>query len=295
MSYSEPGAVAPDPTHPAHHKPFFMEISTATAAFPRLKALREGSGARTVVLLHGFPENSGLWREVAPLLSKEFTVIMPDLPGAGGSRLPEEPLTLEAMADAVNALLDAASEQGRVVLAGHSMGGYAAMAFLEKYPERLAGISLIHSSAAPDDDDKKAARRKTIRLLQNGGQRPFVDEMIPALFSPASRAAMPAVIEEQKQRAMRLSPEAMIAFYEAMISRPDRRALLSNAGIPAQFVLGHDDTNVPIDKGMTQALMPCVSFVETYPSTGHMGMLEQPERLAADLARFATHCFEDAR
>ena len=270
-----------------------MEPTTISTGSSGLHALRAGNGPHTLVLLHGFPEDSGLWREVIPELSEEFSLIIPDLPGAGESPLSAGKLTMEAMADAVAALLDENKTEGRVMLAGHSMGGYAALAFLEKYPERLAGIALVHSSAAPDDDEKKETRRKTIRLLQNGGQRQFVDEMVPALFSPTTRAEQPSLVEEQKQRAMRLSPEAMISFYEAMIIRPDRRALLERARVPVQFIFGKDDTTIPVDKALPQALLPGVSFVSTYLSVGHLSMLEQPARLAGDLARFARYCFEE--
>lgn len=132
-----------------------------TDQFPCLAYRKFGEGP-VIVLLHGFPENGNLWRDIWPALAKHNTVIIPDLPGSGESTFANEDLSIEHLAESVKLILD---KEGidEIVLAGHSMGGYIALAFAEKYPVMLRGLSLIHSTAAPDSDEKK----KTGRSLWN--------------------------------------------------------------------------------------------------------------------------------
>lgn len=257
--------------------------------FSTLSYRKSGSGP-VLLLLHGFPEDGGLWREVAPKLSEQFTVICPDLPGTGESGLPEGALTVELMADAVKAIADAEAQEQQYVLAGHSMGGYVAFAFAEKYSERLSGLSLVHSTAAPDNEEKKETRRKAIALIRKGGAEAFLKGMVPGVFSPATREERPDLIQEQLQRALRLAPESLVAFYEAMIKRPDRSGILHKAAFPVQWIFGKDDSTIPPEGVLPQTHFADRNFIAEYPETGHMSMLEQPARLAEDLAVFVQYC-----
>ena len=133
-----------------------------------------------VILLHGFPENGTLWNDIAGHLSVHFTVIVPDLPGSGKTPL-LQPYSIMQMAEGIRDIMDAEGE-GSAVIAGHSMGGYIAFAFGSLFPERTVGISAVHSSTSADDEEKKNSRWKTIHLIENGGQRNFIESMIPNLF-----------------------------------------------------------------------------------------------------------------
>jgi pimeloyl-ACP methyl ester carboxylesterase len=82
----------------------------------------EGDGP-VVVLLHGFPQSSFVWRDLAPLLSSRFRVIVPDLLGAGDSEKPVGvPLGLVAQAGYVRELLEGLRVE-RYAVIGHSVGG----------------------------------------------------------------------------------------------------------------------------------------------------------------------------
>src|SRR5215212_6141551 len=92
---------------------------------------RTGSGP-AVILVHGFPESSAIWDYFSEELSKEFTVIAPDLPGHGASGLPQNFSSMEDYAEAVHTM---AAHTGikSYTLIGHSMGGYITMAYAKKY------------------------------------------------------------------------------------------------------------------------------------------------------------------
>ena len=112
-----------------------------------------------LVLIHGFPNDSSAWDSIVPELARHYQVILPDLPGAGKSPIPDTELTMEYMAASIKEVLDK-ENISKAVLAGHSMGGYTAMQFAASYPEMIRGISLVHSLASADTEEKKENRKK---------------------------------------------------------------------------------------------------------------------------------------
>lgn len=266
-----------------------LEISTDISS--HLHYMRLGSGP-AMMLLHGFPENGTLWQSIGERLAKDFTVIIPDIPGAGQSSLDAETVSLEEIADSLKGILD--KEQiSSILLVGHSMGGYITMAFAEKYPSMVAGISLVHSSAGADGEEKKETRRKSISLIRKGGKKPFVQQMVPALFSEGFKQHNHGVIERQIERGLMLKDESMVAFYTAMMNRPDRIANLKGTDMPVQWIIGKEDSVVAPSAVMQQCSLANVNFVSIYPGCAHMSMLEQPDKLYSDLKEFGIFCYKE--
>lgn len=264
-------------------------INISSPDFPRISYSKQGSG-EVLMLLHGFPENHELWQPVLPSLSEKYTIIAPDLPGNGNSTLDHESITIEAMAEAVIAIVKAEKIEN-MVLAGHSMGGYISLAFAEKYPSYLKGLSLIHSTATADDEEKRTKRQKSVALIRKGGKEAFIREMVPNLFAERFRKENKDVIARQTERGMLLAEISMIAFYNAMMNRPDRTVILRNANYPVQMIIGKEEKLAPMDVLLGQAAMADVNFVSVYENSLHMSMIEQPDRLASDLINFTDYCF----
>src|SRR5262249_46091715 len=98
----------------------------------RIFLRRFGSGP-PVLLLHGFPQTHVMWREVAPLLARRFTVICPDLCGYGRSGCPPSradhaPYAKRAMANDMVAVMENLGF-ARFSVAGHDRGGLVAYRF----------------------------------------------------------------------------------------------------------------------------------------------------------------------
>lgn len=258
--------------------------------FPGLAYRKDGQGP-AIVLIHGFPASGDLWKHIWPVLSSSYTLIVPDLPGAGSSKLPNKDMSTEVLAASINEILE---QEGisEVIIVGHSMGGYAALAFAELYGSKLKGISLVHSVAAADNEEKKETRRKSVALIRKGGKETFIKQMIPNLFSPSFKATHASVMEEQVQSGLELAAESMIAYYNAMMSRPDRSEILEKAAYPVQFIIGKDDSVIPSDAALKQGKLANITFVSLYEHTGHMSMIENMGRLAADLGEFAQYCYK---
>ncbi|HTN45970.1 MAG TPA: alpha/beta hydrolase [Flavipsychrobacter sp.] len=265
------------------------DITISSPDFPRISYSKQGNG-EVLMLLHGFPENHELWKPVLPTLSQKYTVISPDLPGSGNSTLDQENITIEEMAEAVIAIVKAEKIE-KMVLAGHSMGGYISLAFAEKYPSYLKGLSLIHSTATSDDEEKKTKRQKSVALIRKGGKEAFIREMVPNLFAERFRKENKAIIATQTERGMMLSENSMIAFYNAMMNRTDRTAILRNANYPIQMIIGKEEKLAPMDVLIGQAAMADISFISVFEDSLHMSMIEQPDRLASDLINFTDYCF----
>src|SRR5215203_6041551 len=86
----------------------------------------EGGEGPAVLLLHGLGGGASNWAMVAPQLVRDYRVVVPDLPGHGGSTpLAAPPETLDPFADRVAQLLE---QQGaRALAVGHSLGGVVAL------------------------------------------------------------------------------------------------------------------------------------------------------------------------
>lgn len=262
-----------------------------TTLFPSLSYRKSGQGP-VLVLIHGFPSDSSIWGHILPSLSDKFTVIMPDLPGSGTTSYSGNKLTMEEMAESVKLILDR-EKIDKAVVAGHSMGGYTAIAFAELYPQLLKGLSFIHSVASADNEEKKDTRRKSIKLLEKeNGKDAFVKEMIPKLFSKRFKEEHPEVLQQQVENGLKMSAEAMISFYNAMIMRPDRTEVLKQVHFPVQFIVGKEDNVVPVAASLQQSTLAGVNFVSVYPDTAHMAMLENPDDLIKDLADFTGYCYK---
>src|SRR5262245_57612857 len=105
-----------------------------------------GTGS-PLVLLHAFPLSREMWRPQRDGLSAEHRVLAPDLRGFGGTGGFTDSPSTDRMADDVAALLDKLGVTEPVALGGLSMGGYVALAFARKHPQRLRALILADTKA----------------------------------------------------------------------------------------------------------------------------------------------------
>lgn len=271
-----------------------MNLKTiVTQKFPQLSYTVYGSG-EAIVLIHGFPLNGSIWHEVAIEISKKYMVIVPDLPGSGQSTFAGDTLSVEDMAESVHVTLQAEGIS-KAVFAGHSMGGYAAIAFAELYPQSIAGLAMVHSTAAADTEEKKEQRRKSIALFnKEGGKEPFIRQMIPALFAESTKTTLKEAINTVTELALLTESRSLTAFYNAMINRPDRKPILYNSTVPVMWIIGEEDGIIPAKNLTQQSSLSSVNFVYTLSNCGHMSMIENPGMLTTSLENFALYCFSKA-
>jgi pimeloyl-ACP methyl ester carboxylesterase len=100
-----------------------------------------------LVLIHGSQLSGAQWSRYAALLGPDVDLVLPDLPAHGTRR--GEVFTWEGALAVVTEAVEGGDAGVPVVLAGHSLGGYLAMAWASEHPQRLAGLALLGASAVP--------------------------------------------------------------------------------------------------------------------------------------------------
>lgn len=243
-----------------------------------------------LVLLHGFPFSSSIFQQLIAALSHTYRMIAPDFPGSGSTSVISSPevASMELLAQLIKIILDQEKIE-QCVLVGHSMGGYVAMAFAEAYPGRLKGLCLLHSTAYDDTEEKRQARVRSIQFIQTHGSALFLKQMIPGLFASHYVHTHPEQVNEIVKQSQRIPAEMLIAYYKAMMKRPDRSYVLRTLRTPVAFVFGKEDTSLLLDQALAQVSLPGDSTVHVLGQTGHMSMIEQP-RLSRLLGYFMDYC-----
>jgi len=240
---------------------------------------RRGKGT-PLVLLHGFPLDHHLWDEVIPLLEDTFDLILPDLRGFGGSSTVDSFYAMEDYAQDLAGLLDQLGIQ-KTAIAGHSMGGYVALAFVRLFPERVRGLGLISSQLPADSTERKEGRYKSAAEVAEHGIGSVVETMTPKFTSDKKLQAFARASMEQQQ------PAAYISALKAMAERVDSTPLLSSFLFPVVLIHGDADALIPIDRAReVKTALPQAHLVEIR-GAGHMPMMEDKEKTAQALKNLA--------
>jgi pimeloyl-ACP methyl ester carboxylesterase len=242
-----------------------------------------------IVLLHGFMESSDIWKNYIRKLSDSFTVLTIDLPGHGRSESISEIHSMDLMADAVNQTIRSAGINS-CILVGHSMGGYVTLAFAEKHPRKVKAIVLFHSHAGADIPEIKANRDRTISIVQKD-RHSYIKTFIPGHFDPENVQKFQSEIKELQQIAEQTPKEGIIAALEGMKNRPDRQHVLTQSKVPVLFIVGKNDSRVPMQVVLPQTVLPEHSEMLLLDHVGHMGFIEAPGKTFAAIKGFAQRIY----
>lgn len=240
----------------------------------------EGEGT-PVIMLHGFGEDATIWTEQVAFLKQHCRLITPDLPGSGLSTFENEEArnadTIGYYAEIIYGLIQYENIDSYIML-GHSMGGYITLSLAEKYPGKLKGFGLIHSTAFADSEEKKQNRLKGIAMMEEYGGYAFLKNTIPNLFAPTFKVAHPEKVAELIEKGRSFSINVLQQYYKAMMNRPDRTQVLKNSKVPVLFVIGTEDVAAPLQDVLKQTHLPKISFIQILEDTGHMGMWEDAKK-----------------
>ncbi|MFI9011071.1 alpha/beta fold hydrolase [Actinosynnema sp. NPDC053489] len=256
----------------------------------------------TVVLAHGYALDHRSWHRVVAALPGSVQVIAYDHRGHGtSSPADRETATIERLGDDLGELIERLAPEGRVVVAGHSMGGMAAMAMAERRPrlyrQRVAGVVFV-STAATDLAETSLAWPKALGKLVRELERAFgpLVRAVRERIEPAKTAGLRWWLfgDEPRQEDVDLTAEMVwahwpetVALFRPAVDRYDREAALTVAGErPVIAVVGDEDRLVPESnaKDLAAAVGGEAVVVE---DAGHMLPLEAPEEVAARIMELA--------
>jgi len=237
---------------------------------------RCGKGTTPLVLLHGYPLDHTIWEQVVPLLENDFDLILPDLRGFGESDAPAIPYGMADLAADIAALLGGLNIW-KAVIAGHSMGGYVALAFARAYPQRTLGMGLVASQVLADTPEKKAGRYQEASDILAHGVREVAEGM-------SSKLTADSVLQARlRTLILRQRPEGLAGALQAMADRPDSSALLPGSDFPVVLIHGLADGLIPVERARSvKAAVPDARLTEI-TAIGHMPMMEAPDMTAQAL------------
>ncbi len=225
--------------------------------------------ATELVLIHGLNSTGKVWDRVRALLPGSIRSTAPDCPA------------LDDVDAIAAALIDSLPE--RFHLAGYSFGGYVALALLANYPERVASLIMVATSAFGDSPARQDFRRQGIAAAEQGG----LMDLAMAQFPQAVHSGNVDNAELRKSYAAEVQSyglEKYRAHQLAAIARPDRNALLAQAPCPVLFITAEEDNVVPLNLQLKSAGQSTDIRLVQVPDTGHLLVLEDPQRIATELA-----------
>jgi 3-oxoadipate enol-lactonase len=262
-----------------------------------MRYLVAGNGP-PLALVHGWTGAASNFSELAPLLARRFRVLVPDLPGHGGSSpLPAAP-NMDAYADRVRHVA-AEEEMLPLAVAGHSMGGLVALRLALRRPKDVTALVLAASAGI-----ESVTRRAEFWIALVGVVRPGrllapyrgVVARSPLLrrvvFGPY-QAADPASLSEQAIDGL-LGASGhhtdVVSAGKALV-RDDPRVELEAVRCPALVLWGARDLQVPVADAFEYARR-LRAHVRVIADCGHLLVAERPDACAHAIAAFLDRVVE---
>ncbi len=276
-----------------------MKDSQAVVNGVRLNYKLTGSGP-ALLLMHGWFGTSYHWRRLAPLLEKNFTVIMPDMRGYGDSEKPAEGYDAANLVEDVRALLKQLGHK-QAYVAGHDMGALPALIFAARFPEEVKGLIYIDEPLPTVNLQHLTSFTEETRggywhfsfntwpglaeLLIEGREEKFFRYMTSLMVANKAAISEDDYKEYLRTYAAPGGITGSVGWYRAMFKTNEqfREALKVKIKPPVFAVGGQFSTPFTFEQ-----LKPFCDHITgaIYENCGHMVAEEQPERLARDILNF---------
>lgn len=250
-----------------------------------IDAMIDGNGD-AIILIAGFPLTREIWNDQAGELARSHRVIRPDLRGMGSSSVTDGPYLMEQLAGDIAALLDALAIESAGI-AGHSLGGYVALAFARMYSERVRKLALVCSRLGADSPEIAGSRNILAdRLERENSIEPALDAYLPRLFSDASLHSAPQLLQSARSIAEKNSARGAAAMLRGMAQRADSNDIAPELEMPVLIVAGKDDMIVPLEEAQQMQRAFPAAKIRIMEHSGHLPMLEESAALSTALSGF---------
>ncbi len=260
------------------HLSSFVRDSAPTGSSPN-------ASSPVVVLLHAFPFDSRMVESAFLALSSHTRVLAPDIRGLGQTPLGSAPHFFEHLVDDLAAILDSRGV-ARAVLAGVSMGGYLALRFSEKYPERVRGLVLAATHAAADTDIQRIGRAGGATTIERDGLESYAAGFLKGALAPDAPEKNPQLVGALSAQITSQSSSGVIANLVALATRTSTEAHLANITVPTMLVAGEHDLIIPFAKMQAMAASIANSELRIVAGAGHLVNVEAPSAFEELLAEF---------
>jgi pimeloyl-ACP methyl ester carboxylesterase len=194
-------------------------------------------------------------------------------------------LTMARIADDAAVLIERL-RLGPVILAGCSMGGYAALAFALKHASLLRGLVLIDTRAGADSHEARKGRGDLAARVMKEGAKAAMDAFLPKVVGETTKACRADVIARLKDVMLATSPQGISDGLHGIATRPDSTPFLREICVPTLVICGEEDLITPraeaevLERGIKGAELVMI------PKSGHLPSMEAPEAFNAALLSF---------
>lgn len=252
----------------------FFKLMTFSYKQSKIHYSAEGEG-ENLILVHGFLENKNMWKNLILEFSKTHRVFTIDLPGHGDTNAIGYIHTMKMYAEIIQNLM-AVENINKASMIGHSMGGYAALAFAELFPEKLKKLILLNSTSAPDTEMRQQDRNRAIKMIQKFPEA-FVNMAVKNLFLPKNQKRFETEINLAISEAKKCSQQGIINTLKGLRDRKDRSSVLKEINEKTLIILGEDDQVIDIEK--TNEIAESNQIEVKILFGGHMSHIEHPDVL----------------
>lgn len=244
---------------------------------PALLRVEGPSGAPVALFFHPFPLHADVWEDMLfACAASGMCAAALDAPGFGGTPPLREPLAMEKLADLGACALDTLGAS-RASIVGCSMGGYAAMAFVRLFPQRVNAVALLATKASADTEEAKRNRERQANLALTLGARAVVTEFAPKLLAPGAAAGVRHRVDDLAARATAQGiADALRGMAQRRNSLPDLPAWTASTLV----VAGEHDQLMPRSELEMMAQRIPRAKLLVVPGAGHLPFLERPSQVA---------------
>jgi pimeloyl-ACP methyl ester carboxylesterase len=227
----------------------------------------------TLMLVSGLASDEATWRPQLEALSAVIEC-RPVIPSGQ---------TIGEMADAI---LERAPP--RFAIAGHSLGGYVALAVQRRAAERVQGLALLNTSAAPDSERQRRNRLTLIAAIDEIGYETIIDRLMGVI---GGANAAPVILAQIRAMMVRAGPDRFRRDQLAALDREDSRPALGSIAIPTLVVGSRGDRVVPPEASAEIASLIAAADLQIVDEVGHVSTLEAPSTIEAALLRWLDRVF----
>jgi 3-oxoadipate enol-lactonase len=238
-----------------------------------VNAAQSGPGsAPALFLFHSLLSDRASFDAIVPQLSKSYRLIVPELPGFGGSKAVEGGLAVVAdrMAEVVKE-----AGGGETIVLGNGYGGFVALQMAIRHPDIASKLILADCGAAFSQAGREAFRTMAAASKAKG-LAGITDVAMRRLFAPEFQTAHPELMLDRREAFLKTDPEVLQAAC-AQLAELDLRPELSDVKIPVLVLVGeHDEATPPPMSHELAALLPNARL-KILAGCAHVPQLQAPE------------------
>jgi 3-oxoadipate enol-lactonase len=248
-----------------------------------VNAAQSGEGP-ALFLFHSLLSDRASFDRIAPQLSKTHRLIVPELPGFGGSKAVEGGLA--GVADRMAEFAKDAAGGKPVIVLGNGYGGFVALQMAIRHPAIVGRLVLADCGAAFSEPGREAFRNMAAASKAKGLSA-ITDVAMRRLFAPEFQTAHPDLMRDRREAFLKTDPEVLQAACAALAAL-DLRPELSDVKIPVLVMVGeHDEATPPPMSHELAALLPNAQL-KVLAGCAHVPQLQAPEMFLDAIGDFLT-------